>query len=267
MPIIGQIEPVIKLGWLQVLLLLAPVAAVCAISGAMKLGQIRRVSIASARAVVQLLAVGLVIGWVFRQNTWPWVVGLLAVMTVIAGLTAAAQVDRYLSRTSLLMSVVLGAVTAVVLLYLTQVVIDVDGWPARYWIPLGGMLLGNAMTAATLAVERLTSEMATHRHDVEAMLCMGASPAQAIRPALRRAITAAMTPTLNAMMIVGVVKLPGMMTGQMLGGSEPMQAALYQLLILVGITMTDMLAAIATAHLLARRCFTPADQLNRNALR
>jgi putative ABC transport system permease protein len=160
------------------------------------------------------------------------------------------------------MTLALGAVTAAALLYLTQVVIGVTGWEARYWIPLGGMLLGNAMTAAVLAVERLGSEINATRRDVEAMLCMGASPAQATHGPFRRAIAAAMTPTLNAMMIVGVVKLPGMMTGQMLGGSQPMQAAMYQLLILVGILTCDMLAATAMAWLMRRRYFTPAEQLD-----
>jgi putative ABC transport system permease protein len=128
------------------------------------------------------------------------------------------------------------------------------------------MMLGNAMTAATLAVERVTSDLTRERGDVEVYLALGASPAQAAHPALRRAVAAALTPTLNAMLVVGVVKLPGMMTGQILGGSEPFQAAVYQLLILSGILFGDSLAATLSAVLWYRRLFTPAWQLDRVAL-
>jgi len=260
-------RPVEPLGLVEVLLVLIPIAVVVSLSLALRLGQARRVSIATARAVVQLLAVGLVIGWVFERNNWYWVVGLLLIMASIAGYTAAGRMGGGQLRLSWLMSLILGGVTAVALLYYTQVVIGLDEWDARYFIPLGGMLLGNAMTAATLAVERVTSDISREQQDVEVYLSLGASPWQAARPAMRRAIGAALTPTLNAMLVVGVVKLPGMMTGQMLGGSIPFQAALYQLLILSGILFCDSLAATLSAGLLYRRFFTMAWQLDRAVLR
>jgi putative ABC transport system permease protein len=260
-------RPVEPLGLAQVLLVLIPVALVISLSVALRLGQTRRISIATARSVIQLLAVGLIIGWVFERNTWYWVVGLLMVMTLIAGFTAAGRMGGRLLRLSWLMSLVLGAVTAVALLYYTQIVIGLREWDARYLIPLGGMMLGNAMTAATLAVERITSDFAREHGDVEVYLALGASPWQASQPTIRRAVGAALTPTLNAMLVVGVVKLPGMMTGQMLGGSIPFQAALYQLLILTAILFCDSLAATLSVGLLYRRFFTRAWQLNHQALR
>jgi len=260
-------RPVEPLGLVEILLVLIPIAVVIALSLALRLGQVRRVSIATARAVVQLLAVGLIIGWVFERHTWYWVVGLLLVMTSIAGFTAAGRMGGSRLRLSWLMSLILGGVTAVALIYYTQVVIGVREWDSRYLIPLGGMLLGNAMTAAALAVERVTSDLAREQKDVEVYLSLGASPWQAARPAVRRAIGAALTPTINAMLVVGVVKLPGMMTGQMLGGSAPLQAALYQLLILSGILFCDSMAATLSAGLLYRRLFTGAWQLDRAELR
>lgn len=260
-------RPVEPLGLVQVLLILIPIAVVVSLSLALRLGQVRRVSVATARAVVQLLAVGLIIGWVFERNTWYWIVGLLLVMASIAGFTAAGRMGGSRLRLSWLMSLILGGVTAVALIYYTQVVIGLRQWDARYFIPLGGMLLGNAMTAATLAVERVSSDLAREQNDVEVYLSLGASPWQASRPAVRRAVGAALTPTINAMLVVGVVKLPGMMTGQMLGGSEPFQAALYQLMILSGILFCDSMAATLSAGLLYRRFFTGAWQLDRAELR
>lgn len=260
------VQPVIHLGLWDMLLLAVPIAAVIAIGLVLRLGQWRQVTWATVRATVQLVAVGLVIGWVFERDTWYWIIGLLCVMTLIAGFTAGGRLGRSLSRTSIVFSVVMGLSTAVVLIYLTQAVVDLDRWDPRYIIPLGGMLLGNAMTAATLAIERMTSDLRQGASDVEVYLALGASPWQAIQPALRRSIAAALMPTLNAMLIMGVVKLPGMMTGQMLGGTEPFQAALYQLLILVGLLATEMLTAIASAAFCYRRFFTRAWQLDRRAL-
>jgi putative ABC transport system permease protein len=258
--------PVKSLGLLQVLLILLPVVVVLALSVALRLGQTRIISIATARAVVQLLAVGMIIGWVFRQSTWYWILGLLAVMLTIASLTAARRFGGGTLRGAWVMSLVLGGVTGTALLYFGKVVVGLDRWDPRYLIPLGGMMLGNAMTAAMLAVERVTYDLSRDRADVEAYLALGASPAQAAHPAMRRAVAAALTPTLNAMMVMGVVKLPGMMTGQILGGSDPFQAAVYQLLILTGILFGDSLAATFSALLWYRRLFTPAWQLDHAAL-
>ncbi len=263
------VPPVIALHW-HLLLLALPVAVVISVSVALKLGQVKRVSIATIRALVQLVSVGLIIGWVFTHNTWYWIIGLLIVMTLIAAITAGSQVGKWfksVTGSSLLLSLILGGVTGAMLLYLGEAVIGVKGWDARYLIPIGGMLLGNAMTAAVLACERIGSEMRQRAGDVEAYLALGASPWQASHPIVRHAITAALTPTLNAMMIVGVVKLPGMMTGQMLGGSVPFQAAMYQLLILIGILTCDTLTATTISILLYRRFFTRVWQLDRSALR
>jgi putative ABC transport system permease protein len=166
-----------------------------------------------------------------------------------------------------LFSAVLIAVSGATLLYLTQAVLGIREWDPRYLIPLGGMLLGNTMNSATLAVERLTAELRRDGGDVEALLALGASPGQATREARRTAIRAAITPSLNTMLTVGIVTLPGMMTGQMLGGTDPFQAAMYQLMILFGITFCALSGAALAIHTLAPRFFTPALQLRKELLR
>lgn len=259
----NQIEP---LGIFSILLLIIPIAIVCAMSAALGLGQIKKISIASARSLVQLVAVGLIIGTVFAYSTWYWIILLLAVMTLIAGFTAASQIGVKISHLGSLLSLILGAVTAGTLFFIIRAVIGEGGWDPRYWIPLGGMLLGNSMTAATLAVERLGSQLAANQPAVETYLALGGAPRQAAHRAVRQAVNAALTPTINSMLIVGIVKLPGMMTGQMLGGTKPFQAALYQLLILIAILFCAAVSAFITSELLQRRFFTGAWQLNQSAL-
>ena len=262
-----MVEPVIPLGWVEVALLIALMAAVIALSAWLRLALAQDFAIGAARSVAQLTLVGFVIGWVFRQQTWYWVLGLLALMALVAGFTGARRSGVRMPGLVLLFTVVVVLVTAVTLLYLTQLVIGVREWNPRYLIPLGGMLLGNTMTSATLAVERLVAELRGRANDVEVLLSLGANPAQAIHESRRTAIKAAVSPTLNALMTVGIVTLPGMMTGQMLGGTEPLQAAIYQLLILFGITFCARSGASLAVYTLAPRFFTPAWQIDRRALR
>jgi UDP-glucose/iron transport system permease protein len=260
-------EHIIPLGWPQVLLLLGLMAVALAVSLALRLGLAGDLALGTARSVVQLSAVGFAIGWVFQQRTWYWVLLLLAAMALVAGYTGARRTRLRLPGLTWLLTGVLALVATLVLLYLTQAVLGLHQWDPRYLIPLGGMLLGNAMNSSTLAVERLVAELGRSAGDVEALLALGASPAQAVQRYRRAAITAAVTPSLNGMMTVGIVTLPGMMTGQMLGGTPPMQAALYQLMILFGITLCALLGAILAVYGTAPRFFTAAWQLQRATLR
>jgi putative ABC transport system permease protein len=258
--------PIIPLGWLELALLLALMGAAVALSLRLGLGLAREFAIGSLRSLVQLATVGFVIGWVFQQRTWYWVLGLLGLMCLVAGYTSARRSGLHMKGLTALLTLVLGAVTALVLFYLAQVVLGLWEWEPRYLIPLGGMLLGNAMNTATLAAERLSSELKSQTGDVEAMLALGASPGQAVQPLRRRAIRAALTPSLNGLMTVGIVTLPGMMTGQILGGTQPFQAAMYQLMILFGITLVALLGGSLTVYALAPRFFTRAWQLDRTML-
>ena len=260
-------EPVIALGASDVLLLLGLMAAAMAVSALLRLGLARELAIGTARSVVQLSAVGFAIGWVFEQRTWYWVLLLLAGMALVAGYTGARRTRLNLPGLAWLFTAVLVAVSAFVLLYVTQVVLGLREWNPRYLIPLGGMLLGNAMNSSTLAVERLVAELHRNAGDVEVLLALGASPGQAVQRYRHAAISAAVAPSLNGLLTVGIVTLPGMMTGQMLGGSPPLQAALYQLLILFGITVCALFGAILAVYAVAPRFFSAAWQLERATLR
>lgn len=254
--------PLIPLGWFEVALLMGLMALAIAWSAVLRLGLTRDFLLGLSRSTLQLGAVGLVIAWVFRQTTWYAVIALLGVMAVIAGITAARQSGLRLPGVAAPLTGVLTGMTALVMAYLALVVLGVDEWNGRYLIPLWGMLLGNAMTAVTLVAERLTSGLRQGAREVETLLALGATPGQALGRLRREAIRAALTPTLNAMMVVGVVKLPGMMTGQILGGSPPFQAAMYQLMILFGIALCDLLSASATVWVLSRRFMTRQAQVD-----
>ncbi len=136
-------------------------------------------------------------------------------------------------------------------------------WEPRYFIPVGGMIAGNSMNALSIALERFFSELRLRRSEVEASLCLGASPAEASREMFRVALRAGMINAVNALMGAGLVSLPGMMTGQILAGVPPVQAVRYQIVIMLILTAAAALSSFAALTLVRRRCFTPGASLVR----
>jgi ABC-type iron transport system FetAB permease component len=115
-------------------------------------------------------------------------------------------------------------------------------WEPQYLIPIAGMILGTSMTSAALAGDRLQADLAARREEVEARLALGFSGREAVQPLVRASLRASMIPTVNGMMTVGLVQLPGMMTGQILAGSSPLVAVRYQIVVVcMQAVATDLL--------------------------
>jgi putative ABC transport system permease protein len=242
-------------------------AAVLALSLWQRLGLARASLVAAARTIVQLSLVGYVIMWVFKQETWYVIAGLLLLMSLVAGHAATGRVKgagrRMRGELTIMFTLAFSAITGITLLYVTQVVLAVHRWDPQYLIPLGGLALGNAMNAGSLAAERMLSEIQRRPIDVETLLALGAGPAQAVAGPMRDAFRAAMIPVINAMTVVGIVTLPGVMTGQILGGISPEQAALYQIVVMFMVTLVNACAAAVSLWWIRRRIFTPHLQLRR----
>lgn len=206
-----------------------------AISLALRLGLERRLLIAAVRTVVQLLLIGLILKWVFAQAHATVIVALMLVMSSIAGIAAVQRTERrYPGVWWTSLTAVMGSAWIVLTIALA-LVITPAAWrsnPAQYAIPLMGMILGNILNGISLGLDRLTQELASRRAEVELRLTLGATRWEAARPFVRSAIRTGMVPIINAMMVVGLVSLPGMMTGQILAGAEPMAAVRYQIVIM-----------------------------------
>jgi putative ABC transport system permease protein len=147
-------------------------------------------------------------------------------------------------------------------IFFCVMVIGPDPWyDPRYLIPLSGMIIGNAMTGASLAAERLAQEIRSRRDEIETALCLGATARQASLPAVRSALNAALIPSVNAMAAMGIVFLPGMMTGQILSGTEPMIAVRYQIAIMCVITGSVAVTSVLILQQGYRSYFSRYDQL------
>jgi len=199
------------------------------------LGLERRMAIAGVRMVVQLLLIGLILKALFATASG-WLTGLaVLVMIAVAANEVHSRQDRRLTG---LWGVSVGAVpmaaaTVVVTLLALLVEVGANPWhDPRYTIPLAGIILGSAMSGVSLGLNGLVGAVASERAAIEAQLALGAARFTALRPLLRQALRSAWIPQLNQMSAAGVVTLPGMMTGQIIAGMDPVEAVKYQILIM-----------------------------------
>jgi putative ABC transport system permease protein len=228
------------------------------LSVVLKLDLERKLAWAAVRSVVQLLAIGYVLNWVFQFSHWYVVLPLMMLMTLIAGISASDRGRRtYVGQRvdSILSIWVSSWLVAAVGLF---VVIRIHPWyEPQYAIPILGMILGNTLTGVSLGIERMTEELTAGRGVVEMSLALGATRWEAAQGPARQAVRAGMIPTLNQMTVVGVVSLPGMMTGQVLAGQSPLQAVRYQIVIMFFIAASSALGAVGAVWLTYWRLFSP----------
>lgn len=131
-------------------------------------------------------------------------------------------------------------------------------WDPRYVIPISGMLLGNTVSAVSLSLNTFVTNMMERREELDLMLSFGANKYEAALPFIRTAVTTGLTPTLNSMAVIGLVSLPGMMTGQILGGTPPVQATRYQVMIMYFIASCSFVCVLLTVFLTTRIAFDGA---------
>jgi putative ABC transport system permease protein len=258
----------IPLQWWQVALAATLILINGLISILLRLRLERQLSIAAVRTVLQLLAIGYVLKYIFQWHQWYLVLLLTALMTVIAGMAAVRRPERrypgilWDSIVSIwLSSWLIGAVAL-------GGIVRVDPWTPQYAIPILGMLLGNALNGISLGLDRFGEDLDGKRDLVDMLLALGATRWEAARAPIQQAVRTGMVPIINAMMIVGIVSLPGMMTGQILSGVSPVQASLYQIFIMFLIAATASLGTVSVVLLGYRRLFSPDHQfLHRKLVR
>ncbi|MBI2487178.1 MAG: iron export ABC transporter permease subunit FetB [Deltaproteobacteria bacterium] len=189
--------------------------------------------IAAARTCLQLLAVGYILKYIFTLNHPFLIILVIVVMIVVASRTVKGRQKKQTRELSYLVGFAMTVGSGISLFIATQIMLQIKPWyEPHYLIPLAGMVIGNSMNGATLAVERIDSEIEARKMEIEAYLALGATAKQAAGKCIRAAMKAAMIPTINSMMVVGIVSLPGMMTGQILSGTSPIIAFKYQIIIM-----------------------------------
>ncbi len=242
----------------QVVATLALVALAAAVSFWRKADLERDIGIATLRSFVQLTAIGYVITLIFEADTIWLVLALLAVMVVFGALTARSRAKEVPGA---FWPLLIALATAGAMTLGLVVALGVFEATARYLVPVGGMVIGNAMTASAVALNRLGDEMADSRGRIEATLALGATATEAAAPSVRRALRSGMIALVDSTKTTGLIFFPGTMVGMLLAGADPTDAVRLQLILLYALLGSVAIAGLVATTLAYRNFFTPAQQL------
>lgn len=232
-----------QLSWWGMVLSFVPLAACLWIFHWLRTPLARDLLVSSGRMAVQLFLVGLYLTFLFRWNHPAVTLGYIALMTAVANFSILRSSRLSLSMYLTTLPAFSLAVFAVLAWYTLLVFTPSPLYDARYMVPVAGMILGNAMGRVIITLERFYASLREDSEGYAALVVMGATRTEASMPYLRKAHRAGIGPSLANMATMGLVSLPGMMTGQILGGSSPLVAIQYQIAIILAIFVATELAA------------------------
>ena len=217
---------------------------------------LREASVALARGISQIVLVGLVLV-VLLQGPWWTSPFLLAAMIGAAGKTSVRRSHFPGALRISLWAIGIGAGSIITVMTLAGVI----DHTVEAMIPIGSMLIANAMNANALALDRFRSEIDSHQGEVETALALGAAPPVTVAPYVRNALQASLIPSVNNLRSLGIVWIPGVMAGMILSGSKPLYASIYQFVVLGMIFASAGLTCFLSTQLMSSHAFSPAGQL------
>jgi putative ABC transport system permease protein len=256
----------IPLDFTDLALALGLIVIAIALSFWQQLGLEGQFLLATARTIVQLAVAGYVLAVVLdpdQPNPGLVLVFGLLMLTLVTVVTRN-RISKKVPRLFPWVWASLGLSAVLIVGYAQLLVIQPTPlYSPQYLIPLLAVILGNAMNAAAITGERLVTTLNRSQVEIETHLSLGATPTQALKPYRREAMRAGLLPTLNSMTIVGIATLPGILTGQLLGGVDPLDAVSYQILILLMITVANLIAILVLSTGICRQFFNAEAQLQK----
>ena len=255
--------------WTDVFVSLIFVGIAIALIRWWKIGLEKTLLIGTFRTFIQLTAMGYILTYFFQQHHWSFMVGLVSLMIVIASYEGSRRLKKYAIPN--IFWILLGSfffTVFIVLGLILKFILSVEPWYYPYaMIPIAGMIIGNSLNSATLTVNRFVSEITHRENEIEMLLSLGAPVKSAVHDSFMESVKAALLPNINSLMMVGLVQLPGIMTGQILSGIDPLVAIRYQIMIMYMWISTATMVDILVLNLVYRQFFTPQMQLKRELLR
>ncbi|MBU5270446.1 ABC transporter permease [Clostridium cochlearium] len=223
----------------------------------------KEILISTFRMTIQLILTGYILIYIFDNASPVFTILVICIMETFAIYNIFNRSTIKLSKSlkkAICISMIFGTLTS--LFYFLFIVIGISPWyNPRYFIPIAGMLIGNSMTGISLGVSRLIDSMNSQKHLVESALMLGATPKMASKQIVDNAFDTAILPTINSMVGMGIVFLPGMMTGQILSGTSPVTAIGYQVAIMLGVLGSVSLSVILFVNLGYKTFFNEENQL------
>ena len=214
-----------------------------------KIDQTKTLIVACLRMTVQLVLAGFILTAVF-DNPGPWITCIYLIVMILFASYLVISKNKWMNRRfRAYVIMAIGSSGISVLLYFILIVMNADIFNPQYAIPLAGMIVGNSMTGMTLGLRSFSTELESKKDMTDALLNIGAEPKDILRPFVNKAVEFAMMPTINSMLGMGIISLPGMMTGQILAGTAPAAAVLYQIAILIAVSVAVCLTVFIALNL------------------
>jgi len=252
---------IISLNLWQFSLIYLLLIAVLFIMKKCRISQTKLLFVASLRMTVQLTLAGLVLTYIFENPHPLFTVLYLMIMTGFAIFTVLSRNKSINKRFKIIVGASLAATGLSIVSFFIMVIVGADLFNPQYTIPISGMIIGNAMTGVSLGLRAFNENIKAMRSRIDALLNIGATPRKILLPFVNQALETALLPTLNSMIGMGIISLPGMMTGQILSGTLPMTAILYQIAIIIAICAVTCLAVFCSLYFGHKTLYNKRQQL------
>lgn len=252
---------VVELNLLQFSLIYLLLLLVLGIMKKCNINQTKLLIAASIRMTVQLVLAGLVLTYIFKNPHPLFTIGYLVLMIGFSVYTVLSR-NKGLNRTfKIIVGLSLAATGSIIIVFFITAVVGVDFFNPQYTIPISGMIMGNAMTGVSLGLKTFQENIKTGKGKIDTLINLGVTPKKILTPFVSTALETALLPTLNSMLGMGVISLPGMMTGQILSGTLPMTAILYQIAIIIAISAVTCLAVFCSLFFGYKTLYNKRNQM------
>ena len=260
-----SVEPI---GMLNLLLLILLVIPIFILNRSIGISQTKKIIISVTRMVIQLTIVGIYLQYIFDLNNIWLNIAYIIVMMVVATLSIGSSIPikRAISFLPILISLLIPNLC--MLIFFNAVVIHIDQiFEAKYIITIGGMLLGNGLSGNIIGLSTFYNGLIKHEEVYQYELMFGATKFEALKPYFKEAVLVSINPTIASIATIGLVSLPGMMTGQILGGTIPIEAIRYQIAIMIAILITKYFNIYLAIILSSKNMFNMKDQMKKQFLK
>lgn len=254
-------QGIVKLNIVQFSLVYLLLLVVLAVMKKSKINQTQLLIAASIRMTVQLVLAGLILTYIF-ENPHPVLVIIYITAMIVFSISRVLSKNKSLNRNfkiSVALSLAFSGLA--VLIYFICIVVGESMFNPQYTIPIAGMIMGNSMTGVTLALKTFNENVRNQRPKIDALLNLGVTPKKILLPYVNTAIETALLPTLNSMLGMGIVSLPGMMTGQILSGTLPITAIMYQIAIMIAICTSVCLTVFCSLNFGYKTLYNKKNQI------
>lgn len=255
---------IIQLSYIDLLLTSCLIVALALATYLLKVGNTQQLIIAAIRNFIQLVLIGYILQFIFNAKSFTQIMLISSVMLLVAGWEINARQKYRLTNGAGLKIATLSLFISSFLVtwFALQIIISPQPWYSpQYAIPLLGMLLGNTMNGISLGMDNLSQSIYQQRFIIEQRLMLGETSQQAISEIKSNSIRTGMIPIINSMAVAGIVSMPGLMTGQILSGTEPLIAVRYQIMIFYLISFGTGFGIMIAVWQISKRLFDDRDRL------